>query len=72
MLKQRIRMDTAIYFHHVRHSAKKVADLLANKGVNHSSPIWVGPLSSVNDEALIQGCTQLVHNDNDPPDASGT
>ena len=66
-----MRIDTAIDYHHVRRSTKKVADLLANKGVHHCDPIWVGPLTSVNDELFLQDCTLLVHNDNHPPDVGG-
>lgn len=63
-----LQQHRAISFKHVKRFGNKVANLLANKGVTSSQILTVGPLTILNDNNLIQECTNLVHEDNKPPD----
>jgi len=55
---------------HVRCIANKVADRLANQGVNHQIPYFSSPLSNSDDEQLKHECTSLAQEDYSFPDAS--
>ena len=70
-MEEWLRTPRSIIFKHVRRTANKVADRLANQGVNLDLPFFSGPLSSSNDLQLQHDCTLLVHNDLSLPDAGG-
>lgn len=58
----------SLSFQHVRRTANKVADRLANQGVSN---FFSGSLDIVDDEHLRQDCITLVQKDLSPPDAGG-
>jgi len=68
-LEERLRRSHSITFRHVRRTTNKVADRLANQGVNQQLPSFPGPLSASDDAQLKQECTSLVLQDYPIPDA---
>ena len=64
-----LKTPRSINFRHVRRTANKVADRLANQGVNQQIPFYSGPLNSSNDLQLQRYCTLLVQHDLSIPDA---
>ena len=62
-IEEWLSVPHTITFKHIRHTANRVADRLANQGVNQQLPIFSGPLHSSDDAQLIQDCTLLVQQD---------
>lgn len=62
------RSPRSVTFQHVRQSANKVVDRLANQGSDQQLPFFSGPLSRSNDEKLKHECTLLVQQDLSLPD----
>ena len=62
-LRGMIHAHPAISFSHVRHDANKVADLLANVGVEGELAFQWGPLESFGDHAWVHNCRQLAAQD---------
>eukprot|EP00253_Pinus_taeda_P006105 PITA_06105 len=68
-LEEKLHTSLNITFHHVRRTANKVADRLANQGVSQSTPYFSGPLNTVENAQLKQDCISLVQKDLPSPDA---
>lgn len=62
-IEQWLKAFHAISFKHIHRIANKVADRLANKGVEQNPILFKGSLTSTNDATLIHDCTHLVHKD---------
>ena len=58
-----IHAHPTVSFSHVRCDANKVADLLANVGVEGELAFQWGPLESFGDHAWVHNCRQLVAQD---------
>ena len=71
LMKQWLKAHHAISFKHIRRTANKVADCLANKGVNQTLLLFKVSLNSSSDDTLIHDCTHLVHKDSSILDAGG-
>lgn len=59
----------SITFKHIRRTTNKVADKLANQGVNQQLPYFLDTLCDSNDVQLKNECTSLVQQDYSLPDA---
>jgi len=59
----------ALSFHHSRREGNKVADLLANIGVESHHPFQAGNLDIIPSNQQIQECKNLLQRDTEPPDA---
>lgn len=68
-LEEKLQTAPNISFHHVRRTANKVADRLANQGVSQSTPSFSGSLNTVDNAQLKQDCIALVQTDLPSPDA---
>lgn len=68
-LEERLWTPRSITFKHIRHTANKVVERLANQGVNQQLPYLSGPLCDSNDVQLKHECTSLVQQDYSLPDA---
>eukprot|EP00253_Pinus_taeda_P032484 PITA_32484 len=68
-LEDRLRQPNSIIFKHVRRTANKVADRMANQGVNQQGPHFAGYLHDAKDKKLQQDCHTLALQDLNPPDA---
>lgn len=68
-LEDRLRSPNSIIFQHVKRSANKVADRLANQGVNLNSSPFSGHLNESKDTQLQQDCLSLANQDLLPPAA---
>eukprot|EP00253_Pinus_taeda_P017014 PITA_17014 len=62
-LEARLRRPNSILFKHVRRTTNRVADRLANQGVNQHRPHYTGTLHDVEDTLLQQDCHSLVLQD---------
>jgi len=62
-LQVALAYSPAVSFQHVRREANKVADLLANQGVESSSLLRVGGLEEFGQDAWWARCQELVRND---------
>lgn len=62
LLEERLRQPHSILFKHVKRTANKVADRLANQGVNQQFQ-YSGSLGDSDDEQLKHECTTLVQQD---------
>lgn len=63
LIEEWISSHRAITFKHIRRNGNKVADLLANIGVNCELELCSGPLSSLVSEAQLMEFNNLVKND---------
>ena len=59
----------AISFHHTKREGNKIADLLANIGVDSDQPFLEGHLDIIPSNLRKQECESLIHRDNEAPDA---
>ena len=71
LIEQWLKTHHAISFKHIRRTANKVADFLANKGVTQSFSLYKGSFSNTNDVTLIHDFTHLVHKDSSILDVCG-
>eukprot|EP00253_Pinus_taeda_P017843 PITA_17843 len=71
-IAQELHNHRALTFHHIRREGNKVADLLANIGVESSHPLQVGNLSIIPSAQKTRECKELLQNDIEPPDAGDT
>jgi len=71
-IAQELHSHRAITFHHSRREGNKVADLLANIGVESHLPFLAGNLDIIPSSQLTQECKTLLQDDIDPPDAGAT
>eukprot|EP00253_Pinus_taeda_P020218 PITA_20218 len=62
-MEERLRIPRSITFRHIRHTANKVADKMANQGVNQQINNFSSPLSDTNDEQLQKECIALAQHD---------
>jgi len=62
-MEEKLRTPRSITFRHVRHTTNKVADRMANQGVDQQILYFSGPLSDSNDEQLENECTALAQQD---------
>eukprot|EP00253_Pinus_taeda_P011233 PITA_11233 len=62
-LEERLRRPNSIIFKHVRRNANKVADRLANQGVNQHGPHYTGTLHDAKDTQIQKDCHTLVLQD---------
>ena len=63
--------NQAISFAHTKREGNKVADLLANLGVESTDSLNHGPLHIIHDRDTLQNCINLVQNDQNSLDADG-
>lgn len=68
-MEERLRTPRSITFKNIRRTANKLADRLANQGVNQQLLYFSGPLSDSNDEQIKNECTSLAQQDHSFPDA---
>ena len=64
-----LHTNRAIIFQHVKREGNKVADLLANIGVNQDQALISGSLDIIQNHAHKQECNSLIQRDANPPDA---
>ena len=64
-----IQDNQAISFTHTKRDGNKVADLLANLGVDSLDILKHGSLQIINDRDTTQNCIKLVQMDRPLPDA---
>lgn len=69
LIEQWLNTNRALLFKHVKRDGNKVAELLANMGVDSEHTLLVGSLNIIHDYAQLQECNTLVQNDVDFPDA---
>jgi hypothetical protein len=62
-MEERLRIPRSITFRHIRHTTNKVADRMANQGVNQQINNFSSPLSDTNDEQLQKECIALAQQD---------
>jgi len=55
-------------FIHVKRENNRVANILANIGVEHDQVLKFGKINILHDQAQLQACTNLVHKEALPPD----
>ena len=67
-----LHTNRAIIFQHVKREGNKVADLLANLGVNHDHALISGSLDIIQNHEHKQECLSLIQKDANPPDAGVT
>ena len=68
LIEQWLKTNRALLFKHVKKDGNKVADLLANMGVDSEKNILVGSLDIIHDHDKKQECNTLVQKDADLPD----
>ena len=68
-MAEEIRNYNAISFHHTKREGNKIADLLANIGVDSDQPFLEGHLDIIPSNQRKQECESLIHRDNEAPDA---
>jgi len=68
-IEQALHSNRAITFNHIKREGNKVADLLANIGVENENTLLTGKLDIITNNDQAQECTRLVQRDAAPPDA---
>ena len=63
-----LKSHNAMSFSHIRRDGNKVADFVANMGVESSNTFIHGPLNIINEEAKLQECNTLLQQDAIVPD----
>ena len=69
LIEQMLNTNRAILFKHVKWEGNKVADLLANIGVNNDHTLLVGSQNIIHEYGQLQECNNLVQSNMDLPDA---
>ena len=62
----------AISFKHTRREGNKIADLLANIGVETSTPLISGNTNTISNRQQLQECESLIQEEAAAPDAGST
>jgi len=68
-LEEKLQNPQSITFKHVRRTANKVADRLANQGASQRIPYFTGSLDTLDDDKLKNDCISLAQKDLTLPDA---
>jgi len=68
-IEQALLNNRAIIFNHVKREGNKVANLLANVGVENEHTLLTGTLDIIPNHDQVQECNLLVQRDAAPPDA---
>lgn len=68
-IEQLLRSNRVISFMHTKREGNKVADLLANIGVENDSTLITGNTSRIPNYVQAQECASLIQNDAAAPDA---
>ena len=71
-LEQELSNNKVIAFNHRRREGNKVADLLANIGVESELTLQAGTLDILKNHAQAQECNHLVQNDANPSDVGAS
>jgi len=64
-----LRNHRALSFHHTRREGNKIADFLANIGVESNQPFQAGNLDIIPSNQQTQECENLLQRDTESPDA---
>lgn len=64
-----LNTNRAIIFNHVKMGSNKVADLLANVGVDNRHSLQTGTLGILQNDEQKKECTTLLQKDATPPNA---
>ena len=67
-----MKAPEALSWSHIRRKGNKVADRLANLGVEAKHHFWHGPLQNLPHREAREDCSRLLDQDGQHPDAGDT